>query len=113
MPNASNLIPGHGRRKGSLNKETIERTEALRKYLLEKSAAFKILNVLLTRIELCPETIKTADLIKAFSTIVQPNLFYTIQEQETAERLEQILNLPPEQMKAEIYDFVNKLKAVG
>lgn len=114
MPNKENLISGQGRVKGSLNRKTIERTEILRDYLVKHDLAFKLLNLMLVRIETNPSAIKTSDIIKAFTAIAQPNLFYTINEQETAERLEQILSPDnPEQMKAEILDFVTALKAVN
>ncbi|EBW2292216.1 hypothetical protein DFV88_24850 [Salmonella enterica subsp. enterica serovar Newport] len=107
--NTSGLIPG--RRPGALNKATVERTEALRAYLLSKDAAYKILNVLLDRLEENPDSIKTADLIKCFQ-MVQPYLFKTISEEEASDRIDLIMNLPPEQMKAEILQFATALKAV-
>lgn len=102
-----------GRKAGSLNRETIERTEALREWLLKKDATYKILNVLFNRMDANPDAIKVADLIKCFQ-MVQPFMFYTISEQETAARLEQIMNLDnPEEMKSNIIDFVNALKVAN
>ncbi|EBA3920940.1 hypothetical protein EE88_21665 [Salmonella enterica] len=100
-----------GRKPGALNKATIERTEALREYLLSRDAAYKILNVILDRLSENPDSVKTADLIKCFQ-MVQPYLFKTITEEEASERMDQIIGLPPEQMKAEILQFATALKVV-
>ncbi|ECS7249864.1 hypothetical protein CE005_22950 [Salmonella enterica subsp. enterica serovar Mississippi] len=112
MTYSKNIIPGHGRTKGSLNKLTIERTEALRDYLLKNNVAYKFLDAILDRLENTPEKVKVQDLIKGFQ-MVQVYLFKSISEQEASERIDQIMDSGnPAQMKAEILDFVTKLKAV-
>ncbi|HAV9873773.1 TPA: hypothetical protein JLH60_004749 [Escherichia coli] len=108
-----NLIPGQGRPKGVPNKATIERTIALREWLMKKDIAYKFLSVILERLENTPEQLKTADLIKGFQ-MIQPHLFKTIAEEEATARLDQILdNENPAQMKADILEFVSALKVVG
>ncbi|HEI4368095.1 TPA: hypothetical protein SI878_004402 [Salmonella enterica] len=108
----NNLIPGHGRNKGSLNKKTLARQEAFEKYLLEKNALYKLLDVLFDRIDNDPKSVRTADIIKAI-TWIAPYEVRTIAELEAAERVDQILGSQkePAQMKADIIEFFS-LKAV-
>ncbi|EEC0939259.1 hypothetical protein UM48_004719 [Salmonella enterica subsp. enterica] len=107
-----NLIPGQGRKKGSVNKKTIARQAAFEKYLLENNSLFKLLESLFSRLENDPKSVRTADIINALKWVAQYEV-KTLAEQEASERLDQILdNDNPEQMKADILDFVGKLKAV-
>ncbi|EOG8337662.1 hypothetical protein ACLIX5_004460 [Salmonella enterica subsp. enterica serovar Bredeney] len=111
MANIDNLSRA-GRKPGALNKATVERTEALREWFVLNNFHYKILNEILDRLENTPKMVKTAELIKAF-TLVQPYMFKTITEEETTERLDQILGSGnPAQMKAEILDFVAAMKVV-
>ncbi|EHY6648648.1 hypothetical protein K4M64_004546 [Salmonella enterica] len=106
-----NLTPGHGRTKGSLNRRTIERTEALREYLLKGNKLFKLLDILFTRLEETPEKVTTKDILTALKWVA-PYEVYTIAEQEASERIDQILKMDnPEEIKSQILDFVTKLKA--
>lgn len=107
-----NLIPGQGRPKGSINKKTIAKQAAFEKYLLENNVLYKLLDSFFYRLEHEPKTVRAADILKAIS-LVLPYEVKTITEQESSERLDQILAQEnPEQMKADILDFVGKLKAV-
>ncbi|EAX2259193.1 hypothetical protein AIP98_21200 [Salmonella enterica] len=107
-----NLIPGQGRPKGVPNKKTVARQEALKEYLLKGDKLFKLLDLLFYRIDNESEKVKTADIINALKWIA-PYEVQTIAEQQAAARIDQILATDnPEQMKAEILDFVGKLKAV-
>ncbi|EKA7615239.1 hypothetical protein OL383_004424 [Salmonella enterica] len=85
----SNIQPGHGRNKGSINKSTRERTEAFREKLEKSNVFFIALNELLRRFEECPEQIKTADLLKVTTTYA-PYLFTTVSQDEIAEQIAEI-----------------------
>ncbi|EIZ5832150.1 hypothetical protein MPS38_003046 [Salmonella enterica] len=107
-----NLISGQGRKPGSVNKKTLIRQAALEKYLLENNALFKLLETLFWRLDNAPSTVRTADILKALSWVAQYEV-KTIAEQEATERLDQIMGQDnPEQMKADILNFVTTLKAV-
>lgn len=107
-----NLIPGQGRKKGSVNKKTLARQAAFEKYLLEKNTLFKLLETLFERLDNDPKSVRTADIINALKWVAQYEV-KTLAEQEASERLDQILAQDnPEQMKADILQFVNKIKAV-
>ncbi|EHE2320715.1 hypothetical protein JNE51_004425 [Salmonella enterica] len=109
---ADNLIPGQGRKKGSVNKKTLATQAAFEKYLLEKNALHRLLDELFNRLENDPKAVRTADIINALRWIA-PYQIRTIAEQEAAERVDQILGSQkePHQMKAEIIEFFS-LKAV-
>lgn len=108
-----NIIPGHGRNKGSLNKKTIIRNQALRDYLIENDAIRKILGVVLQRLEVEPDMLKTADLMQAFKAL-QPYLGTTVSEELAAERLDTVIeSIDPEKTKTEIIDLINAVTKAG
>lgn len=82
----ANLIPGHGRNVGSLNKTTRERTELFREKLEKSNVMFIALTELIRRFEECPEQIKTADLLKVTTTYA-PYLFTTVNQDDIAEQI--------------------------
>lgn len=102
----NNLIPGQGRPAGAKNKKTLQAEAALDKYLLEKNALFKLLDKLFYRLEHQEETVRTADIVNAFKMVAAYQV-RSVSERENAERLDQIMESDnPEQMKAEILQFV-------
>ncbi|PNO65052.1 hypothetical protein [Serratia marcescens] len=108
----NNLIPGQGRPAGAKNKKTLQAEAALDKYLLEKNALFVLLDDLFYRLQNERSTVRTADVVNAIKMIASYQV-RTVSERESAERLDQIMATEnPDQMKAEILDFVGKLKAV-
>ncbi|ECP1029521.1 hypothetical protein FYN96_23045 [Salmonella enterica] len=51
MTYSKNIIPGHGRTKGALNRSTIERTELFRKKLDETNIIFRAVDLAVKKLE--------------------------------------------------------------
>lgn len=101
------IVPGHGRNKGSINKTTKERTDALRKKLDESHVLFKMVDRLIERLE--NDEIKTSDLINGFKAIA-PYIVQTVNMDQIAEQIAAISNRDDaERVAAEI---TNQLRLV-
>lgn len=85
----SNLIPGHGRNPGSLNKTTKERTLAFREKLEQSNVLFKALNLIIWNLENHPEDIKVADLLKITQTYA-PYLVLNASAEQLADEIRSI-----------------------
>lgn len=112
MANIDNLIPGQGRKKGSLNRKTIIQNDKFREEMEKDNAIYKIYKLLMSRIESGDlETIRNADAIKLFSALA-PYQITTITEQENSERLDDVVynSETPEQLKQNILDYISALK---
>lgn len=104
-----NLIPGHGRTPGAVNKTTKERTDYFREKCDQGNVLFKTLNLYLYRLETEPEKVKTADLLKAIETFGK-YLIQTVAMDQIAEEIASITS--PEDAQRVAASITSQLRLV-
>lgn len=109
MSNLTPFKPGEGGRpKGALNKSTVERNRIHREAIENSGIIGKLRNEMLRRITECPETIKYADMVKAYA-MFGGYMYQTTNE----EKLEEIIseNMTREELQNNIINLIQKKAA--